>query len=321
MRSSFAALGKTALLAALLTFLALPSFAQVSLRNAFDADGDDRADYMVFRPANNRWYILGSTGIIREQEWGVANDDWMVPGDYDNDGFADVAVWREPTGVWYVIHSSTNTFSAQSWGQAGDEPVARDYDADGRTDLAVVRRTGGNMIWYILNSSTGSFDARQFGISTDFTAPGDYDGDGRFDVAVQRAGATPTSLATFYINTGTSYEAHVFGQSNDLVAPGDYDGDGKTDIAVVREGTTPSSNLNWYYRSSITGGLVGPYTWGVTSTDLLAQNDYTGDGKTDIAVWRNSDGNFYILNPATGGMSAVGWGQPNDFPITSYDTH
>ena len=105
------------------------------------------------------------------------------------------------------------------------------------------------------------------------------------------------------------------------MVPGDYDGDGKTDLAVVREGAAPTDNLNWYYRASTTGQMVGPYPWGVTGTDLLAQNDYTGDGKTDLGIWRNSVGRFYVFNPANGGITVVNWGQPSDYPIASYDTH
>lgn len=320
MRSSLAVFGKTALLVVLVSLMAVPSFAQISLRKAFDSDGDSKADFVIFRPANNVWYFKGSTGLIRTQQWGSYNDDHMVPGDYDNDGLADLAVWREPTGVWYVVRSSNGTFFTQTWGVSGDEPIARDYDADGRTDLAVVRRTGGNMIWYIVYSSTGSFDARQFGLSTDYTAPGDYNGDGRFDVAVQRPGASPTAASTFYYNTGTSFNVVNFGETRDLVVPGDYDGDGKTDIAVVREGATPTAELTWYIKRS-TDGVMQVKTWGITATDLLAQNDYTGDGKTDLGVWRNSDGKFYIYDLANSGIQVTPWGEANDFPVASYDTH
>ncbi len=320
MRSSLATFGKTALMAVFVTILALPSFAQIKLRDAFDFDGDDRADFVIFRPSNNNWYFLRSNGSIRQQEFGVANEDWMVPGDFDGDGLGDIAVWRETTGLWYRINSATTTFTIHGWGQAGDEPIARDYDGDGRTDMAVVRRSGGIMTWWLFYSSTNGYESRQFGVSTDFTAPGDYNGDGKFDLAVQRPGASPTAAATFFIQTTTTFEFFNFGQSNDLVVPGDWDGDGRTDVAVVREGSTPTSNLTWFVRQSSNGQML-QQIWGVTGTDLNAQNDYTGDGKTDYAIWRNSDGRFYVYNPVNGGINVVNWGAPNDFPVASYDTH
>lgn len=320
MRSFLAAFGKSAFLTALVSVLAISAFAQVSLRDALDSNNDNKADFMIFRPSNNTWYILNSAGGIRQQAFGVANTDFLTPGDYDGDGFGDIAVWRETDGNWYRLLSSTQTFNIHTWGQPGDEPIARDYDGDGKTDMAVVRRSNGIMTWYLFLSLNNGIEVRQFGVSTDFTAPGDYNADGKFDLAVQRPGATPTSLSTFYIQTATSFDVITFGQSTDLVVPGDYDGDGKTDIAVVREGATPDANLTWFYRRSIDGVLV-QRVWGVTGTDLNVQNDYDGDGKTEFAVWRNTDGKFYIFNEAAGSISVVSWGAPNDFPIGSYDTH
>lgn len=321
MRSSLAAFGKSALVAVFLTLLALPAFAQVGLRRAFDSDGDGKADYYVFRPSNNTWYIRRNNGSIGTQPWGIANEDWLVPGDYDGDGKGDIAIWRETTGQWYKISSQTGTFSVSNWGLPGDEPVARDYDGDGRTDMAIVRRSNGVMTWWLFYSSTNGFESRQFGVPTDFTAPGDYNGDGRYDLAVQRPGATPTSVSAFYIQTATTFEVYFFGFTNDLVAPGDWDGDGRTDLAVVREGALPTDQLQWFYRRSIDGATVGPVNWGVTGTDLLAQNDYDGDGKTEYGIWRNTEGRFYIFNPVNSNFSVINWGEPSDFPVASYDTH
>ncbi len=320
MRSFLAAFGKSALFAALVSVLALSTFGQLSLRKAVDYDADGKADYSIFRPSTNEWYIIKSGGGIRVQQFGVANEDFMVPGDFDGDGIGDIAVWRETNGNWYRLNSLSNTFTINTWGTPGDEPVARDYDGDGKTDMAVVRRSNGVMTWFLFYSSTNGYESRQFGLSTDFTAPGDYNGDGKFDLAVQRPGATATAAGTFYIQTAVSFEIYTFGQSNDLIVPGDYDGDGRTDIAVVREGATPTSNLTWFVRKSSDGQMI-QRTWGVSGTDLNAQNDYDGDGKTDLAIWRNTDGKFYVFNVANGNISIASWGAPNDFPIASYDTH
>ena len=52
---------------------------------------------------------------------------------------------------------------------------------------------------------------------------------------------------------------------------------------------------------------------GRDGTDLNVQNDYDGDGKTEFAVWRNTDGKFYIFNPANKNISVVSWGVPTTF--------
>jgi hypothetical protein len=315
--------GKISAVFACLLLLAFTTTAQISLRNALDTDNDNKADLTIFRPANNAWYIMKSGGGFTIQQFGLANTDFPAPGDYDGDGIGDIGVWRDSDGVWYRLNSSNNTFSANAFGVTGDEPVGRDYDGDGTTDLAVVRRTNGAMIWYVLRSSDGGFVSSQFGLATDFTAPGDYDGDQKFDFAIQRPGATSTSQATFYIlNSQTGNLSVVpWGFSNDLVVPGDYDGDNKTDIAIVREGQTDyENNLIWYILRSTDGGLTAN-VFGNLATDLNVQNDYDGDGRTDIAIWRDSDASFYILRTTDNVLNVIQWGAPSDFPVASYDTH
>ncbi|CAN5366515.1 hypothetical protein BH10ACI2_BH10ACI2_17660 [soil metagenome] len=315
--------GKIGLLSIATLFLILPVFPQASLRKAMDFNGDGKADFSIFRPSDNNWYILKSGGGgVAVSKFGLASEDYMAPGDFDGDGKADVSIWRDASGTWWRLNSATNTVTITQWGQTGDEPVARDYDGDGKTDNAVVRRSNGQMVWFVLRSSDNGVTALQWGLSTDYTAPGDYNGDGKFDFSIQRPGATPTSQAYFYTCTNDTFQVTIlpWGLSNDLVVPGDYDGDGKTDYAVVREGATPTDQLQWYIiRSSNGTPLIASF--GVTGTDLNAQSDYDGDGKTDLAVWRDTTGTFFYVKSSDGAFTAAQWGSPNDYPVASYDTH
>lgn len=62
-------------------------------------------------------------------------------------------------------------------------------------------------------------------------------------------------------------------------------------------------------------------TFGAAKTDLPVQNDYDGDGETDTAVWRETDGTFYILKSADNSVSSTQWGFTSDVPLVVYDSH
>jgi hypothetical protein len=167
-----------------------------------------------------------------------------------------------------------------------------------------------------------NFYSTNFGLDGDYVVPGDFDGDHKFDFAVGRPGSSPTAPATFYFLNSQGFTYFEYGQTRDLVAPGDYDGDGKTDLALVREGASANDVLTWNIRMSGSNNSVFSVQFGLTGSDNLVQNDYDGDGKCDIAVWRNSNGHFYYLNSGFGfSMSDIWWGLPNDEPVASYDTH
>jgi hypothetical protein len=301
--------------------IALGSAASGSGRGtSLDFDGDRRADYAVFRPVINTWFVRRSSdNSFFGVQFGFGNDV-KTPGDYDGDGKADIAVWRPSNGVWYVLRSSDNTFFAVQFGQDGDEPVAHDYSGDGRTDFAVVRSipaTAGNTgqkIWYILNSSNFSFSGAQWGSATDKVAPGDYDGDGRFDLAVYRgSGPNRDGAATFFVlRSRDGFMSLDFGLGTDSVVPGDYDGDGRTDFAVLRKTTV----YNWYILTSANFSFRS-IQFGA-DPHLPTQADYDGDGRTDISVWNPQNGVFFTIQSSTGTVTQFQFGQNGDFPVANF---
>lgn len=271
------------------------------------------ADLAVWRPGTGVWWVLGGPGSQQiSAEWGM-NGDVPVPGDFDGDGKTDFAIFRPSTGAWWIVRSSDSTTFGLTFGQNGDLPVAADFDGDGRSDQAVFRQdtpTTGNATWYVNQSSGAGVITQQFGLSSDKPAPADFDGDGKADINVWR-----DSNYTFYtlLSTTNTVGSVVLGSTAGEPVPADYDGDGKANYArlngnewlILNASYTSSSAVNWQ-----------------NSGDTAVHNDYDGDGIVDIAVWRASNGTWYIQQSSKLGqqdeLRQVQWGTDGDIPVPAY---
>lgn len=181
-----------------------------------------------------------------------------------------------------------------------------DFDGDGRADTAVYR----DGVWHLRKSTQGLYSA-QFGLPTDTPVPADYDGDGKTDLAVWRAG----DFAYFYILQSGSNTVRIeqFGKTgDDPTIIGDYDGDGKAEPAVYRNASATQQSY-FYYRGSLnnSGGVTTQIQWG-TQNDKPAAGDYNGDGKMDFAVFRPSEGFWYILDNASRNSKVERFGLASD---------
>ena len=98
----------------------------------------------------------------------------------------------------------------------------------------------------------------------------------------------------------------------------DFDGDGKSDPTVVRNvGGGSGGQVGWFINTSSNGSTLW-YNWGI-STDFFVPADYDGDDKTDIAVWRSTSTEFYILQSQTNTLRRETFGQPGDDPTVVAD--
>ncbi|QDV39602.1 Ig-like domain-containing protein [Tautonia plasticadhaerens] len=279
-----------------------------------DRDRDGRADLILYRPGSadgeSQFFIGGSTGAGQV----LGSDDFRssLPGS----PLADAQL------------------------RPGDIPISGDFDGDGITDLGVFRpssdRMPGASEWIILRSQAGPQSVLFGGSGLDVPAVGDFDGDGRDDIAVFRpvSDLLPGAAEWFILpsNSGQAFRV-AFGAAGglDLPAVADYDGDGRADIAAFR----PSSDLvpgaaQWFVLPSGPNDLsfsqkldAYPVLFGEAGVDQPVPQDYDGDGHADIATYRPTTSEWFILRsglPFEQAGLRVEFGAPGDIPAPAdYD--
>ncbi len=168
--------------------------------------------------------------------------------------------------------------------------------------------------FYIEHTSTGSFAGQTGGAqwTVNWTAPstaigpvtlyaagnqanndGTPDGDQLYTTSVTVAPPTPTPTPT---PTGRT----AF----------DFDGDRKVDLSIFRPNGAASE---WWWFKSSTGGNAA-LQFGA-NTDSLVPADFTGDGKTDVAFWRPSTGQWFVLRSEDFSFFAFPFGATGDVPV------
>ncbi|MBA2607114.1 MAG: hypothetical protein H0U96_09645 [Acidobacteria bacterium] len=234
-----------------------------------------------------RWRIAanppGSPAFIREFDFGNSTMDFIVPENYTGTDTVnqrtEPTVWRNANGTFYVAQTPTGTGGitlerAVQWGQPGDDPRGvGDYDGDGKSDYTIVRVVGGNFVWYIMSSSTSTMRAVTFGL---------------------RTGLPNANAGGFKVFPGA-----------------DFTGDGRDELVLV---TGPASQDRNTYNigNAVTGQGVITRDFGTYAQDVsLPPDDYTGDGRADFVVVRQTDGSpaiWYILDVALNTLRSTRFG-------------
>jgi subtilisin-like proprotein convertase family protein len=128
-------------------------------------------------------------------------------------------------------------------------------------------------------------------------------------------------------DTGTVSAANLTLSGGAVVAsdaPVDFNGDGRTDYTVVRNvGGGTSGQVRWFYNLNNSANPTVAFDWGIAS-DFFISEDFDGDDKDDIAVWRPGAATvaaFYIFNSATSTVRVEAFGQTGDDPkvVDDYD--
>ena len=147
----------------------------------------------------------------------------------------------------------------------------------------------------------------------------DMDGDGRMDLVIWRA-STGTwywlTSSSGYVSAGSKQWGNQ--SQGDIPKLGDIDGDGRADLIVWR----PAIGT-WFWLTSSSGyntSSPGIKQFGNQSQgDVPMIGDLDGDGRTELVVWRASNGTWFWLTSTTGYASGSGiqWGSQSngDVPL------
>jgi VCBS repeat protein len=183
-----------------------------------------------------------------------------------------------------------------------------DFNGDGRADLAWQRSSDNLVEIQLLNNGApaggGIISNSPFDSNWQVAGRGDFNGDGRSDLVYRRVSDGFTEIQLLNGTQGIGGGAisnNPFDANWRIVSTGDFNADGKTDLLWRRnsDALTEIQFLNGI--NSVGGGVIAnnPFDAG---WNVAARGDFNGDGTTDLAWRRASDGlvEVQLINGLTG---------------------
>ncbi|MBC7910849.1 MAG: VCBS repeat-containing protein [Pyrinomonadaceae bacterium] len=279
-----------------------------------DFNGDGKGDLLSgYRISNTPLFQIrigdGAGNFTAPFNYFIDNTRGFVAGDFNGDGKKDVAViFNDPATrtLRLYLNDGSGVLVAGTPINLGTDTLlvaARDFNGDGKDDL-IARTPPTNAVTMLLNNGSGGFTRSDHPLfaTINEVAVADFNGDGKLDVITSHYNPTNSGLnAALLFGDGlggftrNDYQSGVrlgWTYAGDMA---DFNGDNMADIVVP----------NWATLWTQGGVRIWHRTCNLNIN--TRRTDYTGDGQTDYAVWRPSNGNW-IIRTLSGSYITRQWG-------------
>ena len=277
-----------------------------------DLDGDGKSDIVLLADSMNGSFQTrfsdGTGHFTTPASYSSTGFPRVAAGDFNGDGKSDLAVsYYNPNSISFYINSGAGFLNAMPAASLTGLPggqfllTTADFNHDSKTDLIYLNQTT-NIVSIFINNGAVSFTRTDYPVlaHSSQARTGDFNGDGKLDLIVgQYPGFSGGGRVTVLSGDGTGgFTNNVYrGPSLNRGTTGEFTGDNITDVLdIFYNNTTGATSLDIWVKSC----NVLPNPKGIV--------DYDGDGSTDLAVWRPSDGNWIIKQSSDGVTRTQQWG-------------
>lgn len=293
-----------------------PSNVEVSMTLTHTWVGDVTATLIA--PNATQKVLFGYTGSTTAAGCGD-NSDLLGPYNFKDSAAAPPfgGWWQSATAATGLVALTSGDYRSTNLGGVG--AVNPQPPTNLTAAFAGVANSNGTWILRLTDGGvgdTGAISAATLTVVSAAAPPdanADFNGDGKTDFIVARATNVPFSDGAADGKTEIDPE---------FIADQEVKGR-RRHVATDPNAIPLSPQIYWY--TSINGaGTTSIQPWGDAATDSIVTEDFDGDGKDDLAVWRTAPATqaaFYIFQSATNTFKLQGFGQTGDDPavVGDYD--
>ncbi len=243
--------------------------------------------------------------------------------DFNGDGKSDIITYKrsQPPSISLHLNNGNNTFQRMEFPVNTDQPNL-DIDGfvlvgnfSGNSSPDIIYSSGRyNQTYVFTNDGAGNLSLQifKYRFNGDLFLTGDYDNDGKTDSLVLSPNFD--TYGKLFQEITINFQKNVCNQVGQTRLV-DFDASSTTDYSYW----TPDTGWWGYQGNTNSNRNFLPFGSGSLG-DIPAPGDFDGDGATDITVYRNSNGVWWIKRSSDQQAVAVQFGLPGDKPVVGdYD--